>query len=251
MQQRRPRGRGARVCPSPVSTFFESGFFMGNFVKKLSDRACVVASNTIWMEDEAIAQLITTSQLEGMKRVAGMPDLHPGCGHPVGAAFFRCSVSTPRWWAATSAAAWRCGRPTRGRKPCMPSGIAGLMPTCPRPQPPGAARRGLAFCALQPSVGGAAAAGQRAGWGQLRAGRAPLLRGDFHHPRAGGLAAPKGCDVIGLLGWTCSNPARRTGPVNRCSTKTCASKLCAPAARVASTSTRPIQPCALRTFPPA
>lgn len=61
---------------------------MGNFVKKLSDRACVLVSDTTWMEDAAIAQLITTSQLEGMQRVAGMPDLHPGRGYPVGAAFF-------------------------------------------------------------------------------------------------------------------------------------------------------------------
>lgn len=61
---------------------------MGNFVKKLSERACVVASDATWMEDAAIAQLITTSQLEGMQRVAGMPDLHPGRGYPVGAAFF-------------------------------------------------------------------------------------------------------------------------------------------------------------------
>ncbi|MGS5088584.1 RNA ligase RtcB family protein [Hydrogenophaga sp. A37] len=69
---------------------------MGNFVKKLSDRACVVASDATWMEDAAIAQLITTSQLEGMQRVAGMPDLHPGRGYPVGAAFF----STERFYPA-------------------------------------------------------------------------------------------------------------------------------------------------------
>lgn len=61
---------------------------MGNFVRTLSDRACVVASDTTWMEDAALAQLLTTSQLEGMRRVAGMPDLHPGRGYPVGAAFF-------------------------------------------------------------------------------------------------------------------------------------------------------------------
>ena len=61
---------------------------MGNFVRTLSDRACVVASDTTWMEDAALAQLVTTSQLEGMRRVAGMPDLHPGRGYPVGAAFF-------------------------------------------------------------------------------------------------------------------------------------------------------------------
>jgi len=69
---------------------------MGNFVKHVSDRACVVASDTTWMEDAAIAQLITTSQLEGMQRVAGMPDLHPGRGYPVGAAFF----STQRFYPA-------------------------------------------------------------------------------------------------------------------------------------------------------
>ncbi len=69
---------------------------MGNFVKHVSDRACVVASDTLWMEDAAIAQLITTSQLDGMQRVAGMPDLHPGRGYPVGAAFF----STQRYYPA-------------------------------------------------------------------------------------------------------------------------------------------------------
>lgn len=69
---------------------------MGNFVKKLSDRACVLVSDSTWMEDAAIAQLITTSQLEGMQRVAGMPDLHPGRGYPVGAAFF----STQRFYPA-------------------------------------------------------------------------------------------------------------------------------------------------------
>lgn len=61
---------------------------MGTFVKPLSDRACVVAADSTWMEDAALQQLITTSQLEGMDRVAGMPDLHPGRGYPVGAAFF-------------------------------------------------------------------------------------------------------------------------------------------------------------------
>lgn len=61
---------------------------MGNFVKEVSEPACIVASDATWMEDAAIAQLIVTSQLEGMQRVAGMPDLHPGRGYPVGAAFF-------------------------------------------------------------------------------------------------------------------------------------------------------------------
>ena len=78
---------------------------MGNFVKEVSDRACVVASDTTWMEDAAIAQLITTSQLEGMQRVAGMPDLHPGRGYPVGAAFF----STNRFYPALVGSDIGCG----------------------------------------------------------------------------------------------------------------------------------------------
>lgn len=69
---------------------------MGNFVRHVSDRACVVASDATWMEDAAVQQLLTTSQLEGMQRVAGMPDLHPGRGYPVGAAFF----STQRFYPA-------------------------------------------------------------------------------------------------------------------------------------------------------
>jgi len=69
---------------------------MSNFVKNLSDRACVVASDTTWMEDAALQRLLATSQLPGMQRVAGMPDLHPGRGYPVGAAFF----STGRFYPA-------------------------------------------------------------------------------------------------------------------------------------------------------
>lgn len=68
---------------------------MGNFVKVLSDRACVVMADGTWMEDAALAQLLSTAQLEGMQRVAGMPDLHPGRGNPVGAAFFSKDMIYP------------------------------------------------------------------------------------------------------------------------------------------------------------
>lgn len=68
---------------------------MGNFVKALSDRACVVMADSTWMEDAALAQLLSTAQLEGMQRVAGMPDLHPGRGNPVGAAFFSKDIIYP------------------------------------------------------------------------------------------------------------------------------------------------------------
>jgi len=61
---------------------------MGTSLKTLSPRATLVADESTWIEDEAIRQLKHSSTLEGMQRVCGMPDLHPGRGYPVGAAFF-------------------------------------------------------------------------------------------------------------------------------------------------------------------
>jgi len=45
------------------------------------------ASDDNWIEGEAFRQLEKTAGLEGMEVVVGMPDLHPGSGSPVGAAF--------------------------------------------------------------------------------------------------------------------------------------------------------------------
>ena len=61
---------------------------MGNFFQKLTDRVSLVATDSLWLEDAAIQQLKTTAQLPGMQQVIGLPDLHPGRGYPVGAAFF-------------------------------------------------------------------------------------------------------------------------------------------------------------------
>ena len=61
---------------------------MGNFVQTLSDRVTIIASERLWLEDAAIQQTKTTALLPGMQRVVGLPDLHPGRGYPVGAAFF-------------------------------------------------------------------------------------------------------------------------------------------------------------------
>lgn len=48
----------------------------------------VFANSRVWMEDAAIQQLHTTAKLPGMRAAVGLPDLHPGRGYPVGAAFF-------------------------------------------------------------------------------------------------------------------------------------------------------------------
>ncbi|WP_228893557.1 RNA ligase RtcB family protein [Pseudoduganella aquatica] len=61
---------------------------MGKFIRNVSDRASVVASDDLWLEGAALQQLQTTSLLAGMRRVVGLPDLHPARGYPVGASFF-------------------------------------------------------------------------------------------------------------------------------------------------------------------
>jgi len=61
---------------------------MGKSVQKITENVSLIASTDTWIEGLAIQQLIKTSELIGMQRVAGMPDLHPGRGYPIGAAFF-------------------------------------------------------------------------------------------------------------------------------------------------------------------
>lgn len=64
---------------------------MGNTLSAMH----VIANADTWMEDSAIEQLKKTSQLPGMVAVAGMPDLHPGRGYPVGAAFLSKATFYP------------------------------------------------------------------------------------------------------------------------------------------------------------
>ncbi|RKN52125.1 RNA ligase RtcB family protein [Micromonospora costi] len=45
-----------------------------------------LASPTSWIESDALAQCHQVAALDGMIHVAGMPDLHPGKGAPIGAA---------------------------------------------------------------------------------------------------------------------------------------------------------------------
>src|SRR5216110_542950 len=40
-----------------------------------------------WIEGEAVRQLYATAKLDGVRLAVGFPDLHPGKGGPVGAAF--------------------------------------------------------------------------------------------------------------------------------------------------------------------
>lgn len=55
----------------------------------------LIASPKSWIEGEAVRQLFATAKLEGMIHAVGMPDLHPGKGAPVGAAFVSDGVIYP------------------------------------------------------------------------------------------------------------------------------------------------------------
>lgn len=68
---------------------------MDTCIRHLSNGVSLIASDTTWIEDKALQQLQTTAQLPGMRQVVGMPDLHPGRGYPVGAAFFSTEMAYP------------------------------------------------------------------------------------------------------------------------------------------------------------
>jgi release factor H-coupled RctB family protein len=55
----------------------------------------VFASRKSWIEGEALRQLYAATSLDGMRQVAAFPDLHPGKGAPVGAAFLTHGVVYP------------------------------------------------------------------------------------------------------------------------------------------------------------
>ena len=47
----------------------------------------LIASQRNWIEGTAVQQLENTASLPGMRLAVGLPDLHPGKGSPIGAAF--------------------------------------------------------------------------------------------------------------------------------------------------------------------
>ncbi len=59
-------------------------------------RVRLLACRKNWIEGEAVRQLRKTAALPGMRLAVGLPDLHPGRGHPVGAAFITAGMRVPR-----------------------------------------------------------------------------------------------------------------------------------------------------------
>ena len=55
----------------------------------------LIASSRNWIEGEAVRQLCATARLPGVTLAVGLPDLHPGKGGPIGAAFVTSGVIHP------------------------------------------------------------------------------------------------------------------------------------------------------------
>jgi len=58
-------------------------------------KSLIISSEENWMEGEAIRQLEHVAGLKSMQQVVGLPDLHPGKGIPIGAAFLSKSMIYP------------------------------------------------------------------------------------------------------------------------------------------------------------
>lgn len=74
-----------------MDTLIKNSEVKSNVVKTLQTSSQVVVrlviSDKNWLESSAVDQLKLTAELPGMCCGVGMPDLHPGKGQPIGAAF--------------------------------------------------------------------------------------------------------------------------------------------------------------------
>ena len=67
----------------------------GNMNTITKTQVRLFASSRSWIAGEALRQFYAAANLEGVRIAAGFPDLHPGSGTPVGAAFVTESVIYP------------------------------------------------------------------------------------------------------------------------------------------------------------
>ena len=65
------------------------------FITHHSRTVRLFASAQSWIEGEAVRQLYATAKLDGVCHAVGFPDLHPGKGSPVGAAFVTEGIIYP------------------------------------------------------------------------------------------------------------------------------------------------------------
>lgn len=68
---------------------------MGKCIRIINEKISILASETTWIEGAAIQQLEYVATLKDMKKIVGLPDLHPGRAYPIGAAFLTSSTLYP------------------------------------------------------------------------------------------------------------------------------------------------------------
>src|SRR5215469_12092476 len=88
-------GRDVFSVPHSSFSLLTSHFQKGSMNTQSETNVRLFASAKSWIEGEALRQLYATSKLEGMHLAVGFPDLHPGKGSPVGAAFVTEGVIYP------------------------------------------------------------------------------------------------------------------------------------------------------------
>jgi release factor H-coupled RctB family protein len=101
---------------------------MDNFISQRGPRVRVVASQTTWIEGDSLRQLNDTAALPGMQLAVGYPDLGPGKGSPVGAAFQSTGILYPNLVGSDIGCGmglWTTSLPKRRAKPerIRPSGL--------------------------------------------------------------------------------------------------------------------------------
>lgn len=87
-----PRGPALRYQRSSSPPPHRPSLFMTTFTET---QVRLFASSRSWIEGEAVRQLYATAKLDGVRLAIGFPDLHPGGGTPVGAAFVTEGVIYP------------------------------------------------------------------------------------------------------------------------------------------------------------
>lgn len=70
--------------------------FIQQSTNPLAAAVRLIASPKAWIDGQAVRQLYATAGLEGIRLAVGFPDLHPGRGTPVGAAFVTEGVIYPQ-----------------------------------------------------------------------------------------------------------------------------------------------------------
>ena len=105
----------------------------GNMNTLTETQVRLFASAQSWIEGEAVRQLYATAKLDGVRLAVGFPDLHPGKGSPVGAAFVTEGVIYPHLIGGDIG----CGMalvqdgPGPARRQARPLGRAALRPRTP------------------------------------------------------------------------------------------------------------------------